>query len=85
MSLFNFKTCTEACTQLDTSCPNKECRNWINYEEDLNCAKICAERNGSLTLRDVSIRLGCSFVRVKQIEEDALDKLKKQKQTIDYL
>ena len=76
MSLFKFNTCTEACTNLNVSCPNKECRNWINYEDDLNCAKICAERNGPLTLREVSSRLGCSFVRVKQIEEEVMKKLK---------
>jgi len=77
MSLFNFKTCVEACTTLNVSCPNKECRSWINFEQDLNCAKVCADKNGQLTLREVSKRVGCSFVRVKQIEEDVIGKLKK--------
>ncbi len=85
MSLFNFKTCVEACTTLDVSCPNKDCRSWMNYEEDLNCAKIAADKHGELTLRDVAKRVGCSFVRVKQIEESILQKLKKQKQEFDYL
>ena len=70
-----FKSCTEACTKLNTSCPNKECRNWINYEEDLNCALITVENNDKMTLRDVAKRLNCSFVRVKQLEESALDKM----------
>lgn len=85
MSEFKFKTCTEACTKLEVSCPNKDCRNWINYEEDLNCAKIAADNHGSMTLREVSKRIGCSFVRVKQIEEELINKLKKQKQELDYL
>lgn len=85
MSLFNFKTCVDACVELDESCPNKDCRNWMNYEEDLNCAKIAADKNGSLTLRDISKRMGCSFVRVKQIEEEVLKKLKKQFQDTNYL
>ncbi len=85
MSLFNFKTCVEACVTLEESCPNKECRNWMNYEQDLNCAKISAEKNGSLTLREISKRMGCSFVRVKQIEEEVLKKLKKEFQDTNYL
>lgn len=85
MSLFNFKTCVEACTTLNESCPNKDCRNWINYEDDLNCAKICADKNGELTLREISKRVGCSFVRVKQIEEEILNKLKKQLHDNNYL
>lgn len=85
MSDFKFKTCTEACIKLDVSCPNKECRNWMEYEKDLNCAKISAEKNGSMTLREISKRIGCSFVRVKQIEEEVLKKLSEQMQNENYL
>ena len=70
-----FKSCTEACTKLNVSCPNKECRSWINYEEDLNCALITIDKNDKMTLRDVAKRLSCSFVRVKQLEESALNKM----------
>ena len=70
-----FKSCVEACTKLNTSCPNKECRSWINYEEDLNCSLVTIDKNDKLTLRDVAKRLKCSFVRVKQLEEAALGKL----------
>jgi len=76
MSLFNFKTCTEACTTLNESCPNTDCRSWMNYEEDLNCAKIAADKHGELTLREVSDRIGLSFVRVKQLEDAAKEKIK---------
>lgn len=74
-----FKSCTEACKSLETSCPNTDCKNWIDYEEDLNCTFIAIENfkdnNQVFTLRDISKRIGCSFVRVKQIEKEALDKL----------
>lgn len=75
----------DACQQLDTSCPNEECRSWINYEEDLNCAKIAVQKNGPMTLREVSKRVGCSFVRVKQIEEAVLEKIKDQITENNYL
>jgi DNA-directed RNA polymerase sigma subunit (sigma70/sigma32) len=68
---------------LETSCPNQDCRNWINYEQELNCVLYSVElsqlNNKEITLRDAAERLGCSFVRVKQIEEDALLKLNKSK------
>ena len=70
-----FKSCTEACIKLGVSCPNKDCRNWINYEEEHNCALITVDRNDKMTLRDVAKRLNCSFVRVKQLEESALNKM----------
>lgn len=70
-----YKSCVEACTKLNVSCPNKDCRKWINYEEDLNCSMVSIEKNDDLTLRDVAARLNCSFVRVKQLEESALNKV----------
>ncbi len=79
----NFKSCLDACKMLETSCPNQDCRNWINYEQELNCVLYSVElsqlNNKEITLRDAAERLGCSFVRVKQIEEDALLKLNKSK------
>ena len=85
MSEYSFKTCVEACKTLEESCPNTDCRNWINFEEDLNCVQICVEKNGPLTLREISKRLGCSFVRVKQIEDAVLEKLKNEMQGNNYL
>ena len=70
-----YKSCAEACKKLGTSCPNSDCRNWVDYEEDLNCVLITVDKNDKMTLRDVAKRLKCSFVRVKQIEEAALKKL----------
>ena len=39
---------------------------------------VCARQNGALTLREIAARLGVSFVRVKQIEEAAIKKIKKK-------
>ena len=78
-----FKNCLQACKSLEVSCPNEECRNWINYEEDLNCVFQSIEnfkdKNEEFTLREVAKRINCSFVRVKQIEEEALRKINKSK------
>ena len=71
----SYKTCVEACKKLDVSCPNSDCRNWIDFEEDQNCALISVDNNDKMALRDVAKRLKCSFVRVKQIEEEALEKM----------
>lgn len=73
-----FKSCVEACQKLGVSCPNKDCRSWINYEDDLNCTLITIDKNDKLTLRDVAKRLNYSFVRVKQLEESAIIKMKKR-------
>ena len=73
-----FKSCVEACQKLNVSCPNKTCRKWINFEEDLNCTLITVDKNDKMTLRDVAKRLNYSFVRVKQLEESAMIKMKKR-------
>lgn len=67
--------CSKACIKNSVSCPVEECRGWINYETDLNCTAIAVERHGSMTLREISERLGISFVRVKQIEDKVMTKL----------
>lgn len=78
-----YKSCQEACIKLNISCPNQDCRNWMDYEEDSNCVMIAIDKfkdnNKEFTLRDVSERLGYSFVRIKQIEETALKKINKLK------
>ena len=71
--------CAEYCTKTDTDCPCKECRLWIDYSEDLNCTLIAVDKNhtGELTLREVADRMGVSFVRIKQIQDQALEKIKR--------
>jgi len=58
------------------NCLEKSCRHWIDYSEDQNCSLIAVDKNGPLTLREVSERLGVSYVRIKQIQDKALEKLK---------
>ena len=72
------KKCFQMCVDNDVSCPVNDCRYWINYEEDLNCAIVCANQNGPLSLREVADRMGVSFVRVKQIEDLTVDKIVKR-------
>jgi len=71
--------CEDICKKTKQACENKECKYWIDYSDDLNCTLICAQQNGALTLREVAKRMGVSYVRVKQIEENALNKIKKKK------
>ena len=68
--------CSRACRLKDVSCPNNECRHWIDFEEDHNCCLIAIYENGPMTLRKIADRIGLSFARVKQIETAALKKLK---------
>ena len=56
-------------------CQECKCRQWLDYEEDLNCTLIAVDKHGPLNLRQIGERLGISFVRVKQIQDAALAKL----------
>tara|TARA_R110000796_G_scaffold28176_1_gene77261 strand:- start:2084 stop:2350 length:267 start_codon:yes stop_codon:yes gene_type:complete len=69
--------CFKECETTNKSCKEKQCRLWIDHKEDLNCTIVAVNSNpaGSFTLREVAERLDISFVRVKQIEEKALNKL----------
>lgn len=78
----SYNKCTRECKRSEKPCDQNECRNWMNYREDLNCSLIAAERHGPMTLEEVSKRLGLSLVRIKQIEEAALNKLKKRNNTL---
>jgi len=70
------KSCCNCCVVNDVECPIDECEHWIEYEEDFNCSLISIEKNGEMTLREVAERMGISFVRVKQIQDRALLKMK---------
>ena len=69
--------CYKQCQSENESCDQTQCRLWIDYEDDLNCTIVAVNNNpdNKMTLREVADRLGISFVRVKQIEEKALNKL----------
>lgn len=76
------KTCVKDCLKSDNCCENRECRNWMDYSDDLNCAVVAAEAHGPMTLAQIGDRLGMSLVRVMQIEEKALVKMKKRMQKV---
>ena len=69
--------CAKECVQQDKSCHEKKCRLWINYSKDLNCALIAANKKNNMTLAEVAKRMNLSIVRVKQIQDKALQKLQK--------
>jgi molybdate-binding protein len=70
--------CLNDCRKSKQTCSQNDCRHWIDYSEDFNCSIHTADINGPMTLDEVSKRLGLSLVRVKQIEEAALVKLRKR-------
>jgi len=69
--------CIDECRAKRKACKKSECRMWVDYLPDLNCTYESVNKNGSLSLREAAKRLDISFVRVKQIEDEALGKLLK--------
>jgi hypothetical protein len=69
------RECSKLCIKHKVSCPNNDCRYWMDYEEDLNCTFIAVKKHGAMTLREIAKRVGVSFVRIQQIEKKALAKL----------
>jgi hypothetical protein len=69
--------CIEEKKQGNFACSESKCDYWIDYEKDLNCAFVCIDKNGPLTLRGTADRLGVSYVRVQQIEQRAMKKIEK--------
>tara|TARA_R100000005_G_C4993605_1_gene200625 strand:- start:2381 stop:2545 length:165 start_codon:yes stop_codon:yes gene_type:complete len=49
---------------------------WIDYPLEYNCIYETVDKNGALTLREVGKRLKVSFARIKQIETEALRKVR---------
>jgi hypothetical protein len=68
------KTCYGEHQRCGVACDKKDCRQWIDYEKDLNCTIVCVNNNGILTLAEAADRLGVSFVRVKQNQDQAMKK-----------
>ena len=70
-------TCFEVQEKWRLPCDQTECRNFMNFEEDLNCAVVCSRKHeNGLSLREVAERMGVSFPRISQIEHAAFNKLK---------
>jgi hypothetical protein len=70
-------TCFEVHEKWQLPCDQTDCRNFMSFEDDLNCAVVCARKHdGGLSLREVADRLGVSFPRISQIEHASFSKLK---------
>ena len=73
------KKCLQECVLKDKSCVKKDCRTWIKYEDDFNCSLMSIKKLKVLTLEEVAQRLDLSIVRIKQIQDKALQKLQKNR------
>ena len=79
--------CAQKCKKKDVSCPNTDCRMWMDYENDYNCCLVSIEEKGKdgsdkgLTLHEVAERLNINYLKVRQIEINALRKLSNKKET----
>jgi len=71
------RECATDCYLARVACENKECRLSIEYEEDLNCTLVALQKHGPMTLEEIGKRHQISTVRVKQIVDATLLKLKK--------
>jgi LytS/YehU family sensor histidine kinase len=67
--------CYDVCTLTGENCKNKDCRLWIDYEKDFNCTEISVQKYDKLVFREIGDRLKLTPSRVKQIENEALNKL----------
>lgn len=70
------RECATQCYLKREKCNQKECRLWLDHEEDQNCTLIAVEKNGPMTLKEIALRHNISIVRVKQIADKALLKIK---------
>ena len=73
------KKCLQDCVKNNTECMNKDCRVWIDYEKDLNCCLLSIKKHGDLTLDETAKRLKLSIVRIKQLQDRAIQKLQKNR------
>jgi hypothetical protein len=72
------KICEEILESESQICECCNCPLWINFEKDCNCINVSIKKHGRLTLQQVGERMGVSHVRIKQIQDKALKKLKKK-------
>ena len=78
-SVDGLRECSRQCMREDKQCKVTDCRLWQNYPDEYNCTLVTVYEHGQLTLAETAKRMGLSLSRVKQIEQKALEKLKKRK------
>lgn len=69
--------CSKIYEKEDEICGEQECKFWIDYDQECNCMNVSIKRNGNMTLDQIGLRMGISHVRVKQIQDRAMNKIKK--------
>ena len=72
------RDCALKCAKTKECCVREECRLWLDYPEDLNCTLVAVAKHGPMTLEEVAIRHNLSTVRIKQILDATMVKLKKR-------
>jgi hypothetical protein len=77
------RKCSLKCVELNTECPNTDCRYWVEHQSSLNCTFIAVDKNGEMDLRTVGDIMGVSFVRIKQIQDKAVLKVNKLLKVLD--
>ena len=73
------KKCAEECIIKNKNCHAQDCRAWIDYDKDFNCSRVSVKKHGDMTLAQIADRLNLSIVRIKQIQDKALQKLRKKR------
>lgn len=77
------RRCSLKCIELQTECPNTDCRYWVEHQNSLNCTFIAIDNNGEMDLRTIGDIMGVSFVRIKQIQDKAVQKVNKVLKILD--
>jgi hypothetical protein len=72
------RDCVKKCYLAKKPCTQTECRLHIDFTEDLNCTVIAVKKHGPMTLEEIGRRHHLSTVRIKQILDATLLKLKKR-------
>ena len=73
------RDCLKKCLRQNKTCEQKDCRVWVDHKDDLNCCLLSVEKYGNMTLEETAKRLNLSIVRVKQIQDAAIQKLQKNR------
>ena len=71
-------SCASCKIKSQDTCTEEGCRYWIDYGEDFNCSLVSIYTNGPMSLMEVAKRMNLSFVRISQIEKQAIAKMFKR-------
>ena len=74
MDNFLKNKCFEVHEQKNVPCRKKDCKNWIDSKEGLNCVFITA-KGGPKTLQEIGEIFSLTRMRICQIEKTIMGKL----------